>query len=340
MKKLLLSSIILFSGIINSQTVFQDNMNAYTVNSQLSGQGSWTNNSSNGGTGSCTGAICTNAQVLTPGFNYLNYGSSSNSVQLLTDTDGCGTLFTPITTGDFYVGLMINASSSTTSPNDFFRVNSGNAFVTSFRVFIKTVTANSFTIGISKGASGNAVAYTSSSYGFNQDHLLILKYSIQSGASDDTVNLYVNPVIANGVPTSPDATTSSGTDQSSSIDRLVFRQNATATPTGRAGLVSIAKSWTGLIFPNLNAFSFEKNQFEVSSLNIKSGILSIKSNKTIDDAIIKIYDIDGRIIETKETSLNNQVNDVAIKPIQESGIYIIEIIGENNMKFSQKMIVK
>ncbi len=340
MKKLLLLSIILFSGIINSQTVFQDNMNAYNVNSQLSGQGSWTNNSSNGGTGACTGAICTNAQVLTPGFNYLNYGSSSNSVQLLTDTDGCGTLFTPITTGDFYVGLMINASSSATSPNDFFRVNSGNAFVTSLRVFIKTVTANSFTIGISKGASGNAVAYTSSSFGFNQDHLLILKYSIQSGASDDIVNLYVNPVIANGVPTSPDATTNSGTDQSSSIDRLVFRQNATATPTGRAGLVSVAKSWTGLIFPNLNAFSFEKNQFEVSSLNIKSGILSIKSNKTIDDAIIKIYDIDGRIIETKETSLNNQVNDVAIKPIQESGVYIIEIIGENNIKFSQKLIVK
>ncbi len=340
MKKLLLLSIILFSGIINAQTVFQDNMNAYTVNSQLSGQGSWTNNSSNGGTGACTGAICTNAQVLTPGFNYLNYGSSSNSVQLLTDTDGCGMLFTPITTGDFYVGLMINASSSATSPNDFFRVNSSNAFVTTFRIFIKTVTANSFTIGISKGGSGNAIAYTTSSFGFNQDHLLILKYSIQSGASDDALNLYVNPVIANGVPASPDATTNSGTDQSSSVDRLVFRQNATATPTGRAGLVSVAKSWTGLIFPNMNTNSFEKNQFEISNSNIKSGILSIKSNKTIEEAIIKIYDIDGKVIETKETSLNNQINDVAIKPIQESGIYIVEIIGKNNIKFSQKIIVK
>ena len=60
---------------------------------------------------------------------------------------------------------------------------------------------------------------------------LILKYSQLAGAGDDILNLYVNPVIANGVPATPDATTSSGTDQSGTIDRLVFRQNATATPT-------------------------------------------------------------------------------------------------------------
>lgn len=342
MKKLLLYFILLTAGICQSQNVFQDNLDSYNVNSQLSGQGTWTNNSSNGGTGSCTGpgGLCSNAQVQSSGFSYLNYGTSSNSLQLLADTDGCGTLFTPITSGDFYVGLMINLSSSATSPNDFFRVNSGNAFVTTFRIFIKTVTANSFTIGISKGGSGNAIAYTTSSFGFNQDHLLILKYSIQSGASDDALNLYVNPVIANGVPASPDATTNSGTDQSSSVDRLVFRQNATATPTGRAGLVSVAKSWTGLIFPNMNTTTFEKNQFELSNSNIKSGILSIKSYENINDLIIKIYDIEGKVIETKETSLNNQINDIAIKPLQESGIYIVEIIGKNNIKFSQKIIVK
>jgi hypothetical protein len=56
--------------------------------------------------------------------------------------------------------------------------------------------------------------------------------------------------------------------------------------------------------------------------------------------IIKIYDINGKVIETKETSLNNQINDIAIKPIQESGIYIVEIIGKNNIKFSQKIVVK
>ena len=157
MKKILLYFSILTFGIGYSQNVFHDNFNAYTVNTQLSGQGSWTNSSSNGGTGSCTGALCVNSQVQIPGFSYLNYGASNNSLQLLADTDGCGTLFTPITSGDMYVGFMLNLSSSTTSPNDFFRVNNNNAFVTTFRVFIKTISSSSFSIGISKGGSGNAI---------------------------------------------------------------------------------------------------------------------------------------------------------------------------------------
>ncbi len=339
MKKLLLYFIMLTFGISYSQNVFQDNLNTYTLNTQLSGQGTWTNNSSNGGTGSCTGALCVNAQVQTPGFSYLNYGTSNNSLQLLADTDGCGTLFTPVTSGDMYVGLMLNLSSSTTSPNDFFRVNNNNAFVTTFRVFIKTVTANSFSIGISKGGSGNAITYTNSSYGFNQDHLIILKYTQSSGAADDVLNLYVDPIMANGVPSLPDATTNSGTDQAGNVDRLAFRQNATATPTGRAGLVSVALSWTGLIFPSLSAAEFQKGSFAINSNEVKSGVLSIKSDTSIDKALLSIYDMDGKVIETKNISLNNDLNTVSINPIQSAGVYIVSITA-NEVKFNQKIIVQ
>ena len=338
MKKLILYVTFCMVGIGNAQNVFHDNFNAYNVNAQLSGQGSWTNNSSNGGTGSCTGALCTNAQVQTPGFNYLNYGSSNNSVQLLADTDGCGTLFTPITSGDMYVGLMLNLSSSSTNPNDFFRVNNNNGFVTTFRVFIKTVTANSFSIGISKGGSGNAIAYTNSTYGFNQDHLIILKYTQSSGVADDVLNLYVDPIMANGVPGTPDATTNSGTDQAGNVDRLVFRQNATATPTGRAGLVSVALSWTGLI-SSLTTTEFQKETFVINTNEVKSGNLSIQANKNISNANLKIFDIDGKTIESKIISLTENINNVAINPIQNAGIYIIEISSDDS-KYNQKFIIK
>ena len=238
-----------------------------------------------------------------------------------------------------YVGLMLNLSSSTTSPNDFFRVNNNNAFVTTFRVFIKTVSSGSFSIGISKGGTGNAIAYTNSTYGFNQDHLIILKYTQSSGAADDILNLYVDPVMANGVPSLPDATTNSGTDQAGNVDRLVFRQNATATPTGRAGLVSVALSWTGLIFPNLSSTEFQKGSFAINSNEVKSGILSIKSYNSIDKALLSIYDTDGKIIETKTISLSNDLNSININPIQSSGLYIVSITA-NEVKFNQKIIVK
>ena len=137
MKKSAIYVLLFLCNLGYSQTIFQDNLNNYTVNTQLSGQGTWTNNSSIGGTGACTGALCVNAKVLTPGFNYLNYGTSTKSLQLLSDLDGCGTLFTPVTSGDVYVGFMINISSAATNPNDFFRVNNGSFTTTVFRVLSK-----------------------------------------------------------------------------------------------------------------------------------------------------------------------------------------------------------
>ena len=337
MKKLALNILLLFISMGYAQTIFQDNFNNYTVNTQLTGQGSWTNNSSNGGTGACTGALCVNAKVLNPGFSYLNYGTSTKSLQLLSDTDGCGTLFNPVTSGDLYVGFMINISSAATNPNDFFRVNSGSGFTTAFRVYIKTVSGNTFTVGISKGAQGNATQYTTNTYAFNQDLLLIFKYSQLAGAADDQLNLYVNPVIANGVPTTPDATTSAGTDQSGNLDRLVFRQNTTAntTPTGRAGLVSVAQSWTGLI---LNASHFSKEQFLIASSNAKNGILKINSPENFNEATLSIYNLEGKLIENKSISLQNSINEIPIQPITSEGVYLVSItIGGEN--FSQKVIV-
>lgn len=337
-KKLLLLAFFNCFGLL-SQTIFQDNLSNYTTGQTLSGQGSWTNNSSSAGTGSCAGALCTNATVLTPGFSYTNYGTSTKSLQLLADTDGCGTMFTPVTTGDMYVGFMINVSSAATSPNDFFRVNNGNSFVTGFRVFIKTVSGNTFSIGISKGGSGNAVVYTTNTYAFNQDCLLILKYSQLSGAADDILNLYVNPVIANGVPSTPDATTSSGTDQSGTIDRLVFRQNAASTPTGRAGLVSVAGSWTGLIFPNLSNNNFEKEIFTINSKNAKTGSITINSKISAENVSLSIFSLDGKLIENKNISLSNSENSVFINPIQNSGVYILSIKA-NGLNLNQKFFVE
>lgn len=337
-KKLLLLAI--FNGFtLFSQTIFQDNLSNYTTGQTLSGQGTWTNNSSGAGTGACTGAICTNAAVVTPGFSYTNYGTSTKSLQLLADTDGCGSLFTTVTSGDMYVGFMINVSSAVTNPNDFFRVNNGNSFATGFRVFIKTVTPNTFTIGISKGGAGNTVVYTTNTYAFNQDCLLILKYSQLAGAADDILNLYVNPVIASGIPATPDATTNIGTDQSGTIDRLVFRQNATATPTGRAGLVSVARSWTGLIFPNLSVSQFEKEAFTINAKNAKNGLLTINSNTNLENASLSIYSLDGKLLDSKNLSLIDSENAITINPIQNSGVYVVSIIG-NGVNSNQKIYVE
>ena len=159
------------------------------------------------------------------------------------------------------------------------------------------------------------------------------------GAADDVLNLYVNPVIANGVPATPDATISLGTDQSGTIDRLVFRQNATATPTGRAGLVSVARSWTGLIFPNMSITQFDKEAFTINSKNAKNGLLTINSITNLENAFISIYSLDGKLLENRTISLIDSENSIAINPIQNGGVYIVSIKG-NGVNFKQKIYVE
>ncbi len=334
MKNFLLFITLITFNIFYSQNVFQDNLASYNTGTQLSGQGAWSNNTALGGGGSCAGAICTNAIVLNQGFNYLNYGSSPNSLELTNDKDSCGRLFTA-QTGITYLGFMVNLTSAATSPNDSFRVLSGSAFNVAFRMYIKTVTASTFVIGVSK-ASG-ATTYSTNTYAFSQDHLFIFKYSQLSGTTDDLVSLYVDPVIANGVPAVADVSTSAGTDATGNIDRLNFRQNTNSIPTGRAGLISVAKSWTGLI---LGTNQYDKPNFALVSSQMSKGILLIKSNKSIENCNLKIYGISGNLIESKTIFMLENENQIHINPIQTAGLYVVEITDENNIKFSQKVVIE
>ena len=177
MKKTILLVTLLIFGISNAQNIFRDYFNTYTTGTQLSGQGTWTNNSSNpGGLGTCTGATCTNAQVLPTAISYINYGSSPNSIQIKPDTDGCGTAFTASNSTNLYVGMVINISNAvSTSPTDFFRVMGGGNFNVAFRVTLQSFTGG-FYVGITK-ANGN-VFYFSQAISLNTNHLIIIKYGL------------------------------------------------------------------------------------------------------------------------------------------------------------------
>ena len=334
MKTILLSILTLITASSFGQNIFKDNLSTYNTGVQLSGQGTWTNNSSNGGLGACAGAICSNANVLNQTVNYLNYGTSSKSFQLLQGTDGCGTLFPAVTTGDIYVAFILNISSTVTSPNDFFRVCSGSAFNTSFRLYAKDAGGATFTLGFAKGA--NATIYGSALFNNNQDHLVVLKYSQFSGSNDDILSLFVDPVFLNGEPATPTLMTAAGTDQSGNIDRLAFRQGTTNTPTGWVGVVSVSKSWNTLVLSNT---SFTKEIFTITSNQAQNGVLNIKSNVYLNNVTLNIYDVQGRSIDTKKIPLNESLNDVTINPIKNAGVYIIEIISEDYQRFTQKIIV-
>ena len=232
----------------NAQLLVQQDLSTFTTGIQLSGQGIWTNNSSlPGGAGVAT-AGGANAKIVVLPMNYLDYGSSVNSMEIKPNSDACGFPFTPVTTGDLYVGFVINLSATQVNNNsDFFRILSGSNFNTSARFYATPLSAFDFTIGVAKGANGNPIATAPVSLAYEQDHLIVVKYSQLSGVNDDTVSVYIDPVFVLGMPATPTMIATSGADQSGSIDRLYVRQNWTnGMPTGRLGLVSVSKTWAGL----------------------------------------------------------------------------------------------
>jgi len=344
MKKFLLSIFTLTASLTFAQNIFQDSFASYNSNAQLSGQGVWTNNSSlAGGLGSCVGALCQNAYVVDQNMSAAGYGSSTKAFSLTPNTDGCGRAFTPFTAnGDLYVGMVININNAQSSPVDFFRVLSGGNFTTTFRMLVQPTSGSTYSIGIRKGDTGNPTVYTANSYNYGTDYLLIFKYTQAAGINDDTVTLYANANYAAGeAGNTVSATNFAGNDQSGTIDRMSFRQNAgpAGMPTGKVSLVSVATTWETLTF-NLSNNEFNKNTFAISSNEVNNGILNIKSGITLENAVLSIYDIQGRKIDTKTISLEENINDITINPIHNSGFYIVEITSDSNQRFTQKIVVK
>jgi len=342
MKKILLTIVTFASTFLFSQNVFQENFAGYTANAQLSGQGVWTNNSSlPGGLGTCVGLGCLNAFVVNQNIAAMGYGSSSKVFSLRPNADGCGRAFPAVTSGDLYVGMVVNITAAQTAPIDFFRVLSGGNFNTSFRVLVQPTGGSTFSVGIRKGDTSNPTVYTTNSYNYGTDYLLIFKYSQGAGVNDDTISLYANadyPAGESGNTVS--ATNFTGNDQAGNVDRLAFRQNAgpAGMPTGVVGLISVARTWETLTF-NLSNNQFSKNTFAISGSNATNGILTVKSNTAVDKATLKIYTVQGSLLETKSISLNETINDIAINPIRSAGIYIIKISTDTNQRYTEKIII-
>lgn len=338
MKKIILLLSFLTVSLTNAQNIFQDNFATYTTGTQLSGQGTWSNNSSlPGGGGTCTGFGCLNSRVIATPISYLNYGSSLNTAELKTDLDTAGRGFTAVTGNDVYFGVVVNLTSATvTSTFDLFRLSTSTGnFNPAFKVLIKSASGG-FVVGISKGSSGTS-PFATTVLPFGSDHLIVVKYT--KSTSDDMVSLYLDPNFIAGEPTTPILSTTNGVDQTGNIDRISIRQNTSnGIPTGRYGLISVSSTWAGLAFPNLAANNFNSTNFKVLSNNAKTGILSINSNSNFENAKVTLFDIQGKIIETKIVSLTENTNEISINPIQNSGVYIVEIIA-NDKQFTQKISV-
>lgn len=336
-KKILLFA-LLQSYIVFSQLVFNDDFATYNTGQSLNGQGTWTNNASfDGGLGGCAGIGCLSSTIVNNNLTFPNYGTALKSLSISSNQDAVGTTFPGVTSGSFYLSFVVNFSSAVNDPsngnsNDFFRVMSSGNYNTTFRMGAYN-SGSGFKIFIQK-ASGTKVF--SNILPFNQSHLLVIKYVFNPGSNDDSVNLFVNPDVSLAEPsTSIQTADAAGTpDYINALDRVNFRSNWSTIPTGFIGLIKGSKNWISL----LNTTTYQNSSdFIISGKEAKKGTLLINSNRNIASAMLNIFDMQGKKLESKNVTLTDSINEVSINYLNISGTYIIELIENSGGKFVQKI---
>ena len=195
--------------------------------------------------GAGTNPLVTSAPSLT----LAGYPSSGvgNAVTMTTSGEDDNRVFSVQTSGSVYAAFMVNVSEATVDPLGGYFFHLGPDPVgTTFRgrVFVAKDGSNNIAFGISKSltTAGN-ITYTPFTFALNTTYLIVVKYTIVDGATNDTVSM----IVSTTVPMTEPAATVTATDITQTDinpGSVSLRQGAVATsPTCRVDGIRVGTSW-------------------------------------------------------------------------------------------------
>ncbi len=187
--------------------------------------------------------------VSNPGLSYPSYYPAfGNAVQLAVSGEDVNHGFESQTSGSVYASALINVTSSQAT-GDYLLHFGQTTLGTTYRarLFIKKDTDTTFKFGVSFAANtGTTVVYSDAIYNISTTYLVVLKYSLVSGASNDTAHLFVSPVIGAAEPTPTITATDTSTDLSD-VGTVVIRQGTnTNSAVCRIDGIRVTNSWDQL----------------------------------------------------------------------------------------------
>ncbi|NSW45210.1 MAG: DUF5018 domain-containing protein [Bacteroidales bacterium] len=136
------------------------------------------------------------------------------------------------TTGDYTISLTPSTSTSTLVGRVSLRAGSA---------------ANTFNIGIRATSSNSAANWISTDFPIGTPVLVVLKYELISGNTNDVASIWVNPAIGTTEPTADATQTSALTTDPADLARITLRQGTNSFP-GQIDGIRVATSW-GALFP-------------------------------------------------------------------------------------------
>ena len=304
---------------------------AYAEASSLGQSQQWSNNNTGDN-------IIVAGGTLTPAYPGLNPSTTGYAI-FGGDGLDCSTAFTSTNTGTIYYSFIMNVNTmaGVTDVNGGYFATFGSGSSTfGGTLWTKRVDDGVYNLGLEvrTGTAANTT-WTTDAYTAGQTVFVVVGYTFgdPATASDDTVNLWVNPTINGAQPAATITDTHSGTDLTS-ISNFILRQDSTGeTPSMSVDELRIGTTWAQVTNGTLGT-----NQNTIAGLRmypnpVSNGTLFIETSANAEKTVA-IFDVLGKQVLNTTTS-NNTINVASLH----TGVYIVNITEEGKTA-SRKLVIK
>jgi len=304
---------------------------AYAEASNLGQTQQWSNNNTGDN-------IIVAGGTLTPAYPGLNPSTTGYAI-FGGDGLDCSTAFTSTTTGTIYYSFIMNVNTmaGVTDVNGGYFATFGSGTSTfGGTLWTKRVDDGVYNLGLEvrTGTAANTT-WTTDAYTTGQTVFVVVGYTFgdPATASDDTVNLWVNPTINGAQPAATITDTHTGTDLTS-ISNFILRQDSTGeTPSMSVDELRIGTTWAQVTNGTLGI-----NQNTIAGLRmypnpVSNGTLFIETSANAEKTVT-VFDVLGKQVLNTTTS-NNAINVASLH----TGVYIVNITQEGKTA-SRKLVIK
>ena len=223
----------------------------------------WTAHSS-GGTNQIL--VTSPSTISYPGYLSTDIGGE---ITLVASGEDVNRTFTSQSSGTIYFSFLVYVTSTSTTGDYFFHVSASPLNTSYFRgrIFVKKDVSNNIYFGVAQ--SSTAANYTATPYAMNTTYLIVLKYEIVAGTTNDVASIYINPPLNAPIPTSGwILNTDAAGNDAANIGSVALRQGTAGNAVGAkldgirvatnwADIVGSASSPTLIAIPStLNGFSY------------------------------------------------------------------------------------
>ena len=304
---------------------------AYAEASNLGQTQQWSNNNTGDN-------IIVAGGTLTPAYTGLNPSTTGYAI-FGGDGLDCSTAFTSTTTGTIYYSFIMNVNTMAgviDVNGGYFATFGSGSSTFGGTLWTKRVDDGVYNLGLEvrTGTAANTT-WTTDAYTAGQTVFVVVGYTFgdPATASDDTVNLWVNPTINGAQPAATITDTHTGTDLTS-ISNFILRQDSTGeTPSMSVDELRIGTTWAQVTNGTLGT-----NQNTIAGLRmypnpVSNGTLFIETSANAEKTVT-VFDVLGKQVLNTTTS-NNSINVVSLH----TGVYIVNITEEGKTA-SRKLVIK